>query len=314
MLGVGGPGCGDNSDADGPTGTPPTTSSGDGDSDASGTGDSSGSGDGDGDGDGDSSGDGDGDGDPTAGTTGDDSSSGGDSDGGTFIIEPDGGANAECDLWLQDCPEGNKCMPWDRDGDFGWDSAKCSTLDPNPKAPGDACTAPGAGLRGEDDCDLGDMCYEVQAETDAGVCTPMCVGTADQPSCSDPDRGCFISNEGFLLLCLQRCDPLLGDCEGDTSCLPSNGGQDFLCRLNIATDMGFYGDACFFNNACQPGLFCANSATVPGCTANACCNSYCDTTSSEPCPGEADGQECLAWFEDGMAPPGYEDVGICALP
>src|SRR4029078_9155118 len=35
----------------------------------------------------------------------------------SFIQNPDGGnVSNECDIWAQDCPEGEKCMPWDNAG------------------------------------------------------------------------------------------------------------------------------------------------------------------------------------------------------
>ena len=30
------------------------------------------------------------------------------------------------------------------------------------------------------------------------------------------------------------------------------------------------------------------------------------------CPGAT--QECISWYEEGVAPPGFENVGICAIP
>ena len=36
----------------------------------------------------------------------------------TFIPNPDvgGGTSIPCDLYTQDCPAGDKCMPWGNDG------------------------------------------------------------------------------------------------------------------------------------------------------------------------------------------------------
>ncbi len=59
----------------------------------------------------------------------------------------------ECDVWTQDCPEGQKCMPWANDGNTTWNATKCSPVDPNPGQPGDSCISEDFGYSGVDDCD-----------------------------------------------------------------------------------------------------------------------------------------------------------------
>lgn len=76
---------------------------------------------------------------------------------------------------------------------------------------------------------------------------------------------------------------------------------------------GAPGDECSYINQCQKGSFCANPASLSMCGAETgCCTPYC------PVDGGADpcnmGEECVAFFVEGMAPPGYENVGICAIP
>src|SRR5262245_15971404 len=53
--------------------------------------------------------------------------SGGDasSGGAMFVERPDGGGSNECDVWAQDCPPGEKCMPWANDGGSSWNSLRC---------------------------------------------------------------------------------------------------------------------------------------------------------------------------------------------
>src|SRR5689334_12336786 len=49
-----------------------------------------------------------------------DTSTSGDTDG-TFIMDPSAGdLDITCDEWAQDCPEGEKCMPWANDGSMAW--------------------------------------------------------------------------------------------------------------------------------------------------------------------------------------------------
>lgn len=89
-------------------------------------------------------------------------------------------------------------------------------------------------------------------------------------------------------------------------------GASFECVLDASGEMGAYGDPCENFNTCDPGLACLNPEYVPDCKAGGCCSPFCDTSEANTCPG--DGQKCIAWFEEGMAPPGYETVGVCGVP
>ncbi|MBX7083628.1 MAG: ribulose phosphate epimerase [Nannocystaceae bacterium] len=235
------------------------------------------------------------------------------SDTAVFIVDPDGGGvNNECDIWAQDCPRMEKCMPWANDGGNSWNATRCSPLDANPGQPGDTCTVEGSGVSGIDSCDLGSMCWNVDPETNMGVCVGFCMGTEAAPVCPDPDTGCSITNNGVLILCLPFCDPLLQDCSMTEACYPEPNG--FFCSPDASGEMGGFGDPCEFLNVCDPGLFCADAATVPDCNGSTgCCSEYCDI--SDPgatCMGQ--GQECTMFYNEGEAPPGYENVGICIIP
>jgi len=243
-------------------------------------------------------------------------SSGGEDTGSVFIMNPDGGGPTnECDIWAQDCPEGEKCMPWANDGGDSWNATRCSAIDDNAGQPGDTCTVEGSGVSGIDDCDIASMCWDVDGETNMGICVGFCEGTEDAPFCSNPDEGCSISNDGVLILCLAYCDPLLQDCPEGSACYPEENG--FFCSPDASgPDLGAIGDPCEYINVCDPGGWCANAESVPGCAGSAgCCSGYCDTT--EPDPSSTClpmGTECVPWYEEGTAPPGYEDVGVCVLP
>ena len=53
---------------------------------------------------------------------------------------------------------------------------------------------------------------------------------------------------------------------------------------------------------------------VPECAGPACCAPYCDLElGDEPCAA-LPGTICLPLFEPGQAPPGLEQVGLCATP
>jgi hypothetical protein len=253
----------------------------------------------------------------TSGATGEES--GGGSTGVMFLVEPDGGGiSFECDLFAQDCPEGEKCMPWGNDGGT-WNATRCSPIADNPGQPGDECLVEGSGTSGIDDCDIGVMCWDVDPKTNMGSCVAMCTGDESAPICEDPDTTCSIANEGAIVLCLPVCDPLLQDCPEGQACYPV--AEDWVCGPDASGELGVYGDPCEFINVCDPGLICLGAAAVPAGEAcegsTGCCSEVCDLTDPAgdmQCTGALGGQLCTAWYEEGSAPPGYEDVGACSLP
>jgi hypothetical protein len=247
------------------------------------------------------------------------SSSGGDSDDGMiFILTPDGGTGGifECDLFAQDCESGTKCMPWANDGGAAWNSTRCSPIAASPGQAGDDCAVEGSGVSGVDDCDIGLMCWNVD-EQGVGVCEDMCTGSADNPICEDPNDACSIANNGAIVLCLQACDPLIQDCEVENEvCYPIN--EDWVCAPDASGDTGAYGDPCEYINACDPGSVCVGAQAFTNCpSAQGCCSVVCDVTApdaDDDCTALDPGQTCEPWYVEGMAPPGYETLGVCALP
>lgn len=259
---------------------------------------------------------------PADSTTGSDETTGaatddtaGDSEGQPFVTEPDGGTVAECDVWSQDCPDGQKCMPWANDGGNSWNATTCTELDADPAQPGDTCTVVGSSVSGVDNCDVSSMCWNVD-ENNVGTCAPFCTGTADTPMCEDPGDICSITNEGVLILCLPVCDPVLQDCAEGEGCYPDL--EAFTCAPDYSGEAGAYGDPCEYIGVCNPGLFCAFPEEVPGCTGSTgCCSEFCDLADpagDAQCMGQAEGQLCQAWYEEGTAPPGGENVGFCGIP
>jgi len=225
-----------------------------------------------------------------------------------------GGAACECDVWAQDCPEGEKCAPWANDGGSSWNATRCVSVDSSPGVPGDPCVAEGGGLSGFDDCGEGSMCWDVD-ETGMGTCISFCSGNEAAPVCEDPDASCVIANDGVLILCLPSCDPLLSDCAEGSACYPTE--NSFVCVFDASGEAGAYADPCEFTNVCDPGLWCAPAQAVPGCATGSCCTPFCDRSdpdASAACPGAAGGQECVPWYEEGQVPPGFEDVGSCMIP
>ncbi|MBL9102659.1 MAG: hypothetical protein JNL82_17060 [Myxococcales bacterium] len=144
-----------------------------------------------------------------------------------FLFDPDcpdmGAANLECDVFAQDCPEGQKCSAWADDGGDAWNATKCAPVAETPGAPGDACVVEGSAVSGIDDCDRGAMCFFVDPDTAAGTCTRLCSGTPDAPVCPQGTT-CVISNAGVLNLCLQTCDPDAPTCPQGQTCQPTPAG------------------------------------------------------------------------------------------
>jgi hypothetical protein len=232
-----------------------------------------------------------------------------------FLCESDYGGNLECDLWAEDCPEGEKCMPWANDGGSSWNALKCVPIDPNPKGLYEPCTVEGNGVSGIDDCGKHMMCWNVDPDTLMGTCFGFCTGSEQNPGCEDPDAACRITGDGVLVLCFPRCDPLMPSCMANEVCVDTGNGE-FSCVIDASGDMGAYGDPCEYVNVCDPGLFCAKVEAVPGCMSSiGCCSEFCALDQGDAqCAGFADGQVCVPWFEQGMAPPWYENVGGCVVP
>jgi hypothetical protein len=218
--------------------------------------------------------------------------------------------DAMCDIWdPNDCPDDEKCMPWDSGGGT-WDALKCSPVDANPKVIGDECFAPDGPAGGVDDCGVGLFCYYVDAQTNIGTCIEFCTGSPSTPMCG-PDAICTIVNDGVLVLCRPSCDPISQDCEpAGSACYQATGTGSFTCIADKSGDMGAYGDECAYISSCDAGLACATSTAVPGCTAGSCCTPFCDLNSPANCPGT--GQICEPYYE--MPDPGYEHVGLCVVP
>ncbi|MEZ4450962.1 MAG: hypothetical protein R3B09_15885 [Nannocystaceae bacterium] len=237
--------------------------------------------------------------------------------GCAFLCLPDHGAvDQGCSSWEQDCPEGQKCNAWANDGGGAWNANKCVPVVPDPDAVGEPCSVEGSGVSGLDSCDKGAMCWSVDPETNVGVCVGLCQGdetkcTSDPSTCCPPGSACVVGQMAVLILCLQSCDPLLQDCEGNGEvCYPE--GVDFKCAPDVSGDMGAGGDPCDVLNECDPGTFCGNPAFFPGCDPNAagCCIPFCSLMS----PGCVMGTVCQPWYDPMDVPPGYEDLGACVIP
>lgn len=236
-----------------------------------------------------------------------------DPEGCGFLCPPDGMPNKlECDVWVQDCPQGDKCTAYSVDGTT-WDATKCVDIVDDPQPAGEACMTVFAPKTGLDDCDFGSMCFFAEDGILSGECVPLCTGTPDAPICPE-GRSCAIANDGVLNLCLEGCDPLVQDCGPGQVCdfLPNAAPGFFTCQGFVPGDTGAL-EPCDFNEAqCAPGLVCGPGEQISGQCAGDCCTPLCDL-GAPSCPDPA--QVCAPWFEQGAVPPaGQEHVGVCLLP
>lgn len=276
----------------------------------------------------------------TAATESDESESAGPSDASTTATETDPGTDGSvdtsmsttgttpaessttdtsgtesCSTFDPQCEPGTKCNPYADDGGAFWNALGCFPLDRDPVGVGSPCTVEGHPASGVDDCEAGAMCWDVDPDTNEGVCRPFCTGSEGNAICENPGTTCATAFDDVVNLCLAVCDPLLQDCLQNYACAPLD--EAFVCALDVSGGgEGGYGSDCDAFNACNPGLFCASPPQVPDCSGAAagCCTEFCDM--SDPnveCAGSASGQECIRWFDEGQAPPGYEDVGYCGL-
>jgi hypothetical protein len=228
----------------------------------------------------------------------------------SFLCKDDAPTDARCDVFAQDCPEGQKCAAVIADGGGAWNDSRCVPVTGTGVA-GDPCTVQNV-ADGLDSCAEGFMCWYVDMDGN-GTCVAQCTGTPDTPIC--PDNGwCTISNDGVLNLCYLACDPLLQDCPAATACYPIN--DSFLCAPDASGDTGKVNDPCEFVNVCQKGLLCAEQKSVgAGCLLGSpgCCTPYCPFPDG-PCPNPD--QQCIQWFDPAALPPNDPRlaIGFCGVP
>lgn len=237
----------------------------------------------------------------------------GTSGGATDSTGPDVPPEFDCDganMPESDCPEGQKCTIEDDISD-----THCVDVVENPKGLYEPCTIlQGGEWSGFDDCDKGLVCWDVDPDTGIGQCIGFCLGPPNDLTCADPQASCSICQECAVGLCLPGCDPLLQNCGVGETCIPdTHNPEHFICVLDASGPEGQAFDPCEFSNACDPGHVCTESEMASECDpmATGCCLPFCNTAMPE-CPGE--GLECRPWYEEGMAPAGLEEVGVCALP
>jgi hypothetical protein len=204
-----------------------------------------------------------------------------------------------CDEFAQDCPEGEKCVPFHID-DCSFQ--RCETITGD-KLAGEPCSV---GEMGGDDCGVDSWCYPGTFNLEApAVCIPFCQGTPDESSCPEPTEVCvydFVEYHGPLG-CRPICDPLMPEgCNAVERCTLSHDGQsDFACVLGGAVADG---EVCDHHQQCDSGL-CVLDESLLECAGESCCSPWCDLMA----PNCAMGLECVPVEVDDP----NSTVGVCAL-
>ena len=118
------------------------------------------------------------------------------------IIEADPGScdqpgytgPGDCDPYAQDCPDGEKCLPYDPMGTGVWSSTRCSAVADDPAGLDEPCTMPDVSVGGEDTCDVGLVCWDLSGNN--GVCAEMCGCGNLSPTCATPGTTCAAFRRG----------------------------------------------------------------------------------------------------------------------
>ncbi len=248
-----------------------------------------------------------------------DSSSGvgtGETAGCEFICDADEPMGTQrCDVFAQDCPEGQKCSAYDMNDDGVLGSTTCFEVAGDGQH-GDPCTIQ-VGVGAIDDCAAGVMCWFVDDEG-AGVCIELCTGTPENPACAPPNTQCVLCGGCVINLCIPGCDPLIQDCMAGELCIGDPNSDNFVCVLDDSGGMSPEGTSCEFANVCNPGLMCVSPEFYPNpaCEeALGCCAPFCDLDDGdEGCQDlSVIDAVCVPYHDPGEAPPGLENVGVCGV-
>lgn len=220
---------------------------------------------------------------------------------------PGSGPGGGCDLFEQWCPEGEKCMPWDAFGEGSWNATRCSPIEVDPGAPGEPCTVEGNAFTGIDSCAFASVCWQVDPDTNTGICYSLCAGDQSFPIC-EPSFSCVLA-PGDVPLCVQACDPVAPSCLPDQGCQLLPGDDSFVCQPVPERSVPV-GEVCDDPYACAVGSLCAFGSGIdcgngPG---QGCCAEICEV-GSESC--SSPGAACLPWIPLDP-PPSLAHIGVCS--
>ena len=179
----------------------------------------------------------------------------------------------ECDVFMQDCPDGRKCMPISFDGAEAYNGTACRPIDVDAVGLGEPCTMEDDPYSGFDNCPDASFCFFVDDALE-GVCIDFCRGSVEDATCVDACNRCLVSADAITIPCLPTCDPRTQNCPAPLACQGGFGG--ILCRRPDG-DLG-PGESCFESIECMPGLECEAA-----CDGLPCCTPVCSLPDGPEC-------------------------------
>ncbi len=202
-----------------------------------------------------------------------------------------------CSVFEQDCGGTSKCVPFQTD-ELRYRVRQCVSVGPDAGLAGDVCS-PGGGFDG---CDFGLMCYLVSPDTQDGICTPLCEGTQDMPTCDVPQTACLDD----VPVCMAQCDPFAPEaCGARETCACTDPTGPCLCVQQWLVPAESL-ESCELPGECADGLACAPAENLD-CNGESCCTPYCELEGPDACPNLEVGQVCSPLFDD------QSDIGVCTL-
>lgn len=218
--------------------------------------------------------------------------------------EGETGSAQTCDVWLQDCPEGDKCVSvLVGEGEDAYANL-CVPLTGD-KAVGEACVHDGPEL-GTDDCDAWGACWVEDSEGN-GVCRAFCAGSVGSTLCPQGTH-CMVAHDQTVALCAEPCVPGGEPCPGEQACEWSwtDYAPGFACAMPPpAGDPADSPCAPSSNLTCGSGLACVDPPNPEQCAGN-CCTEVCDV---ELPSCALEGAQCVAFEAPELA-----NVGVCLIP
>lgn len=223
-----------------------------------------------------------------------------------FLTPPDLVGPPDCDPQAQDCPAGQKCMPYDPDGGGVPIANACFPVVDDPVGLGEPCVFQDNPFSGLDNCDVGAMCWDSDG-MGAYICDPLCSGSLDVLTCP-PGYLCSVFWEELTVCEIPACDPLKQDCaDPEELCIPNiYWWEDWCMADDTEVDSPIHGP-CEAETECDKGLVCVSTQFAAiECMGGAagCCEPFCEL-GVDACPGV--GQVCKVFYD-------VPGLGVCQLP